>query len=355
MNTLKHRRVARLSLIVAATIASSGLATAGAATTPDADSAAAVTRLDPGSLERGADPSLPYLVNDQIRDGDIRINVASQPNHLSLWETAGGYLLLDQLFSTGQMRLTAYDRDGESRVIASGEILDVVVSEDKRRIAVVDDLNGGLGPFAVKVVNPTTGNEFGARHFGYADAIALDGERVFLNRRDGGDIVSGTWKYETNVVKTLAQRQLLDADLRQRILVFAGIGSGGGEGCARVTWMGESQALWRACQFEPVDWSRDGRHALATWDYFDMAGTDRWLTVDGRNGERTGRVSGRLDWIAVWESNNRFLTIAQGDDGQTAIVRCTVGGACERASRTWDRPVVPDLYYNAPPVLIAEN
>ncbi len=59
-------------------------------------------------------------MGDQIRDGAMRINVAPQPNHLSLWETATGYLLLDQLKSNYRTRLTAYQRDGSSEVIARG-------------------------------------------------------------------------------------------------------------------------------------------------------------------------------------------------------------------------------------------
>jgi hypothetical protein len=68
-------------------------------------------------------------------------------------------------------------------------------------------------------------------------------------------------------------------------------------------------------------------------------------------------VSGRLDWDASWEDNRHFLTMAQGDSGTAAIVRCTVAGRCERASRLWHVPLPddPSVYYAPPPVVLSTN
>lgn len=72
------------------------------------------------------------------------------------------------------------------------------------------------------------------------------------------------------------------------------------------------------------------------------------------SGRRLGQVDGRLDWnSAIWEDDTHFLTLAQGDSGKAAIIRCTVTGSCERASRMWSRPVEEHAYYTAPPVLLA--
>lgn len=309
--------------------------------------------LDPGALPRGANPQLPYLVGDQIRDGTNRVNVAPQPSHLNLWETASGYLLLDQLRINGRTRLTAYQRDGSSDVIArGGPWLSVVVSPDKRRVAVT---RSG-GPSVVTIVNPTTGREIATRTFRGAEAVGVDDSKVVLNRLGDRSRVSVSWRYERDTTRRITGRAVQDTDLLQRILVFSAVGDGGGEGCARIARSYDiSKTLWRACRYEPTDWSRDGDHALATWDYFDMAGTDRWLVMNGRTGAEQGRIYGRFDWVAVWEDNSHFLTMAQGDDGDRAIIRCNVRGGCERASRIWDGRINQDSYYTAPPALIAEN
>jgi hypothetical protein len=255
------------------------------------------------------------------------------------------------------MRLTAYDRDGSSYVVARGSWLTVVVSPDKRRVVVTDDVRGGLGPFVVTVVNPTTGRELGSRSFRYADAVGVDDTKVVLNRLTADhDIVSAAWRYERDTLTRISGRRVQDTDLLQRIFVFAGIGDGGGQGCARITRSYDiSRTLWRPCRYEPSDWSRDGDHALATWDYFDVAGTDRWLVANGRTGDKQRWIFGRLAWVAVWEDNDHFLTMAQGDDGDRAIIRCSVQGPCERASRLWDGRINEDLYYTAPPALLAQN
>ncbi len=213
------------------------------------------------------------------------------------------------------------------------------------------------GPSVVTVVNPRTGREIASRSFRYAEPVGVDGSKVVLNRRGPNSaMVSAAWRYERDTVKRISGRTLLDSDLLQRIFVFRGLGDGGGQGCARVARSFDiSRTLWRACRYEPSDWSRNGDHALATWDYFDMAGTDRWLVTNGRTGDKQGRITGRFDWVAVWEDNSHFLTMAQADDGDQAIIRCNVRGNCERASRLWDGQINQDYYYTAPPALIAEN
>ncbi|MFP5253296.1 MAG: hypothetical protein ACLGH4_05825, partial [Actinomycetes bacterium] len=127
-------------------------------------------------------------------------------------------------------------------------------------------------------------------------------------------------------------------------------------GCGRVAPLSRPErTLWRTCRIEPRTWSPDGERSLNTWVYFDAAGTDRWVLRDGTTGERTARIVGRLSWQAVWEDNRHFLTLAQGEDGTAAIVRCTVTARCTRAGRTWRIPVNEDAYFVSPPVLLASS
>lgn len=78
--------------------------------------------------------------------------------------------------------------------------------------------------------------------------------------------------------------------------------------------------------------------------------------VDGRTAQRQARITGRLDWDAVWEDDQHFLTKAQSEAGKAAVIRCDLTGSCERASRTWDVPLPEDsLYYASPPVILADR
>ena len=95
--------------------------------------------------------------------------------------------------------------------------------------------------------------------------------------------------------------------------------------------------------------------AFVDWD-IDDTHDDLRLIVSG-TAEQLTEVTGRLDWTAVWEDDGHVITQAQGDAGGAAIVRCDVDGACERASRVWDVPLPsePSLYYEPPPVVLAQR
>jgi hypothetical protein len=58
----------------------------------------------------------------------------------------------------------------------------------------------------------------------------------------------------------------------------------------------------------------------------------------------------------VWEDDDHFLTLALGDSGQAAVIRCTVTGECERASRLFEvGKATSQPNYIAPPVVLASS
>jgi hypothetical protein len=78
--------------------------------------------------------------------------------------------------------------------------------------------------------------------------------------------------------------------------------------------------------------------------------------IDSTTRERVGRVHGRLDWDVAWEDDGHFLTKAQSASGEAAVIRCTLDGRCERASRVWDLgPVDYQPFYLSPPVVLPSN
>jgi hypothetical protein len=313
--------------------------------------------VDPAALDRGAAPRIAHLVNNVIHDGDRKIRVRRASMHLDLWTTARGYVVTDQVDNDNyRMRITAVSNSGDRKVIGRLSWLEgSAVSPQGTRMA-WGEAQGDLGePVIVTVVDPHTGAVKARRSFERAEVIAVSGRRVLLTRPGyRRDIKTWWWNYRDNTTRKISDQYARRADIRHDRIVFAP-GSGVPD-CNRVARLSRPGiTLWRDCNITPHAWSPNGEQALATHIYFDVAGTDRWVTVDGRTGEKGGRVNGRLDWDVAWESNRHFLTMAQGDDGNAAIIRCTPSGSCERASRVWDLEIDPDAYYVAPPVVLSSN
>lgn len=315
--------------------------------------------LDPASLPRGADPAVAYLVDDTIRDGSARVPATKRGEHDALWVVAGGYLLRDHDVGARRLvRVVFVSQTGERRLVArSRDLIDVEVSASGRRIAVRVPLDRAGQRSVVTVSRPRSGRVVAQREFRLARLAALTDHRVLLGRRVGWrDPATVWWNHDRNTLRRIADQAAVDADVQHNRVVLDR--STVGEFCNRVALLTRSATtLWRSCRIYPHQWSPDGIRAIATHTYFDAAGTDRWWVVDGRTGDRRARITGRLDWDAVWEDDRHFLTAAQSDAGKAAVIRCNLAGTCERASQTWNVPVPsePSLYYAPPPVVLADR
>jgi hypothetical protein len=337
-----------------------GLTTAWAtlaAMMPVATGYAGDPHLDPAALPRGAAPAVAHMVRDVIRDGDRRIPATTRGRHEALWTVDGGYVLRD--YNVGRprtVRVVFIDGRGETRLIArSREWVDVVVSDNGRRVAYQRSSVGTGTGVVVGVEKPRSGRLLARREFRLANLVAVTGTRVLLGRRlRWHDPATTWWHYGRDRMTRVAGQAAVGADVGHDRVVFNT--SSVGEFCNRVAVLSRpARTLWRSCGIHPHQWSPNGRRAIATRTYFDAAGTDVWRVVHGRTGVRESRITGRLDWDAVWEGDSHFLTMAQSDAGRVAVVRCDVDGACERASRLWEVPVPPDLYYASPPVVLAHG
>lgn len=349
--TATARHIVRRALLTAL-----AAATAAATVLP---AGAGSTRIDPAALPRGGDPAVAHLVRDTIRDGHTRIPATTAGRHDALWEMADGYVVRDHGVGRRDLvRVTFITRRGERRVVArSRGWISVAVSPSGRSLAVqVPSTASGLQS-VVTVIRPTEGRVVASRELRLATLAAVTDRRVLLGlRARWHDPATAWWSYRRDRLWRIADRAAVDADVTHDKVVLDT--SSGGRFCYRVAALSRpARALWRSCRSRPRQWAPDGHHAIATHTYFDAAGTDRWLIVDGHTGNLGGRVTGRLAWDAVWEDDSHFLTLAQGDAGQAAVIRCDLSGKCERASRLWDVPVPPDpsVYYAPPPVILAEG
>jgi hypothetical protein len=314
--------------------------------------------VDPAGLHRGADPRIAHLVNNTIHDGARSIRVRRASLHLDLWTTARGYVVTDQVdTATRRIRVTAVRKSGARKVIGRLTWIEgSAVSPRGTRMA-WGDAQGEFGePVVVTVVNPHTGEVKARRSFTRARVVAVSGHRVLLTKPGYRRVIkTWWWNYRTGTQRTISRKYAIRADIRHDRMVFSPNGESPAR-CHRVARLTRpGGTLWRSCRITPHTWSPNGERALSTNIYFDVPGTDRWVTVDGRTGARGARIHGRLDWDVAWESNRRFLTMAQGDDGKAAIIRCTRSGSCVRASRVWNLGIDEDLYYVTPPVLLSRN
>lgn len=324
--------------------------------------AAGTTPVEPATLARGANPSIPYLVRDVIHDGSARVTATHRGQHLHLWVVKGGYVVQDLLPRHSRYRLVFIGSGGHAgeRVVIGRSHLDqsATVSAGGRRIAWTQGPNDLSTRTAVSVSDPLTGQVIARRTFRWARVLGVTRSRVLLTRRDRPVQVHPTtvwWNHRTHRVSTIARREAVRADLVHHRIVIATGQFDEPAFCNRVAPLTHpARTLWRSCSLAPHAWSPDGSRVLATHTYFDDVGTNRWFTLRASDATRLGQIRGRLDWDAVWEDNQHFLTLALGDSGQASIVRCTVGGRCERASRLWDvGKATSQPNYIAPPVVLA--
>ncbi|GAA1159191.1 hypothetical protein [Nocardioides aquiterrae] len=344
-------RVARLATVM--------LAGALISVLPRPAVAAAPSPVDPAALSRGADPTVVHLVRDTIHDGALRVPATERGRHDALWVVSGGYLLRD--YNVGHPHhvvVVFVDPAGARRVVArSRDWIDVAASPSGERVATEHATGPGLLRSVVTVSDPATGRVVASRTMRLVTLAAVTDHRVLLGKRARWhDPATVWWNYDRDRRWRLYDEAALGADVRHDRVVFDRTDRG--EFCLRVAVLSRpGHTLWRGCGRYPHQWSPDGSLALASWSYFDAAGTDRWWVVDGRTGAPRSMITGRLDWDAVWEDDTHFLTLAQGEEGGAAIIRCDLDGVCERASRIWDVPVPeePSLYYAPPPVVLAGN
>lgn len=346
---LTHRRTRKG--VVALVTAAAGLLAFGAPSV----SAGALAPVDPSALPRGEDPAVVYMVRDTIRDGALRVPATKRGRHVDLWSTSRGYVVKDTMRGP-YFRLVFVDRSGARRVLASG-VQSVAVSGDGTRVAWTQDLDKQGGPpSVVTIANPHSGKEIGRHRFRLgARVMAVTAHRVLLSRLFTSLTGTMWWEPTGDTVRKISDESVVGVDFGNDRIVFDVPRDA--PACVRVArWADFDRTLWRSCDLIPHGWSPNGDLAIATHAYFDDVGTNLWAVIDGRTGVRRSQVTGRLDWDAVWEDNRHFLTVAQGDDGMAAILRCTTDGTCERASRLWDTGV-PDYLpnYIAPPVILPNN
>jgi hypothetical protein len=159
------------------------------------------------------------------------------------------------------------------------------------------------------------------------------GEIVF-NAREGGQRVVGRVQVLSGDATVeqpwpdVATVTAIDPDFT-RMAAVLDADAGGRTACASMLAYSDASEEWESCTWRPVEFSHDGSRVLAVFSRGDGLGPNQMAVLDADTGETiqqfaTEGTFGRL----TFEDSDTVVGVVSVD-GESAIVRCTVGGSCE--------------------------
>jgi hypothetical protein len=350
---------AAAAAVVVATASTGASASSDASASTGTTASSGTTYVDPGALQRGPDPRVPYLRTDTdvIHDGARRVHVRF-PGRVSSFATVrGGYLIGGQ--TRTRSWLAVYDHDGHRRELAHAGVLSVLVAPGGRRVAYTTS-----DPQTIMrvVVQRVSDGRVLTRHDFLrpgTSPVAFGAGRLLLGQGFGHNRRTVWWVPGRRGLRTYSRTErALDADLSagQAAMEYP-------RSSYRMQSIppGTSWHLPGVGASPTIAWSPDDRRSLVA--YQPPHATPGWLrlAVYSPAGRRLHTLDGRFSWLENrlrWEGPRVFLAAAYAPapDGemprQGAIVRCWVGGRCERASAVYG---VTDTDLALPFLLAAER
>lgn len=299
--------------------------------------------IDPGELSRGARPDTVYLRRGTIHDGSRTVDVPEAGRVSAFWRTASGHLVQLLLDSGTRSRLVALNPDGDRTRIAEGPISHVEVSANGRRAAWIRHRQRSTSWVAV-VASSRSGERVSHRAFRGADVSIEDfaAHRLLISKytqRTDHPERTMWWNISTDRVRTYAKHSTVAADLSAGQVALTVPGDEPYVPCVEVRNVPRGERPdWLSCQLYPVNWSASGERAIGLDILSDGAATTRYYLLDADSGTRTLTLRGdSLGYGAVWEDARHVLLTAQDHgSGTAAVVRCSLGGNCERASALFE-------------------
>lgn len=328
----RHRtRILRPLLAVsAATALGSGMITTAQA---DDTAAARAVQIRPGELDRGSRAGVPYTIGRTIYAGDdrIRTDLAHRPTLLG--RSPQGFVVRTIAPRTGTTRLWNIHRDGSKTFLARlpRSWQDVEVSTDGTRVAY------SLAPRGeVRLVVRLTrsGRRIDTVTFPnrFTELVGFGKRRALMTRWRP----AATFWYSpaTGDRQRIVNKHAWNADVRRdRIALAVRVDEGGYDGvCLRYAKLSTPRhQLWYSCKQKPVAWAARGGKVLTTNIATDGLGASA-LQVRRAGGKLLRTYRADLFGSARFSGKNTVLFSAQGPR-KAALVRCVVGGDCERTTR----------------------
>lgn len=309
-----------LRLGVAAALAASTLALLPSA----APAAEDTVRINPSTLPRGPEVTVPHLVGSTVIDGDRRVEVDA--DHVELLGKTGSAYVVATGEDGGEDTVQRLTADGSLTPLVSGPTAWATRLSDDGRLLVTASARRSRTRLVVR--DASTGTVLRQQRLrGSVEVVAARGDTLLLSSWTA----FRTWSYD---VDTGERERLLafpagTADLAaDRISYFTADPYDGG--CMVVTRVSDPTVrLWRSCEARVEAFSPNGRRLATVHLLSDGPGPS---VVDVRSAR--GRVLASYESYVFgeifWETN-RALVLGANTRKQWALVRCEEG-VCERAS-----------------------
>jgi hypothetical protein len=291
-------------------------------------------------LPRGADARLPYVYKGVIHDGRARVRLPRADGVFRLDRVANRYVVLLYDNQPDRYRLLLVAADGSVTTIQSSahRIDGLAVSPGRRRIAwsTITKDNPATAS-TLRTADVSTGRVRHKRNVNYAVHLGAWTDRgVLISPQSDASRDTRVWSPTSGRISGPLRRGFRLGEV-SKVGNLMGVSYDGGHRdhyCGGVVRLDKpTDTLWTSCQYHVgSDFSPDGRTALLYPVLSDGEGVGRWVVANARTGRRAFSLDGDFETDVFWEDARHFLvSVAQGR--REAIVRCSVDGYCERASR----------------------
>lgn len=359
----RARRRARVTagggaaLVVAA--AAVGIAVVGAGgPSTGADPAGSGEGTGLGTLGTGPTPEVAWYADGMLRFGDQTTPAgaaweeeADRPN---IQRVSGGYVLetWDAGDVDGQSTLTLVRDDGERIVLAAGDATPPVVSADGERIAwglvdhswVAEKDALARAHTSTVVLADAAGEQVaelpdapspGIRPYGF-----LPDGRLLLEASATTSWGLYSWTPGGEVTPLREDVGIVAASPTGELAVLTDA-----DGPGLVADLATDAGGWRlpAGEFGELAFSPDGQYLAALDRPVGTEAPDALVIRDAHDGDELARVPFRSIQELRWESPTTVVIEAYDDTG-AALVRCSVGGDCERATEVHPADPGPDAF-----------
>lgn len=323
----------RTAALLAAATLTAGLVTAvpAHATPSGTGDRVRVTTVDPATLARGSDPSVPHADRGWFVAGDVRVKLGKYATYLG--RSGSAWIVAGYRARTNVNEIVRVERDGSTTVLRRGvDASQAVVSKDGSRLYTAK-LSPKTRRTIFRVFDATTGERTSRRVLsGYAQLLAATRNRAYLS-----DDALGTYTLNSQGKRRRAvssERAVL-VDLRNDLMqTFTG--DPYQNGCARVVRVSDpTDEVWKSCAERVEAFNTDGT-AFATVDLLSDGIGPGLVQTRLLDGTLTGRYT--TNWFGTigWESPDTLLVVANGPT-KAALVRCT-DEVCENAGDPYRTP-----------------
>jgi hypothetical protein len=293
---------------------------------------AATTEIRPGTLDRGANGTVPHVDGRALVVGDQRYTFPGRELQY-LGRSGDDYVL--GVWKQGSPRSQKVVRltpaDERTAVLRRVPVSELSLSQDGEQL-VRPRFLFRKKQTRVLVWSSHDGSEVASRTFrGYLSVLDADEGRMVLS----GSMPDRTfwWNDQSGATERISDRYGYAADIRaDRLAVLTGDPYQGG--CSVLSTLAHPRAaLWRSCDQAVTGFSPSGNRVTTVYLQSDGLGPGT-IEVHRSGGKLLERYTTYYFGEVYWESGDTLLMLAHGRT-RSAWVRCT-GSDCERAGRLRD-------------------